>query len=621
MLSSRVLVIVLVAEVFGRPDVSHLLTQNKQPVTSYDVPVSSVNNKYVSSSHTFRKEQEVPLVSYLPPFVNQQNAIQGSGPSVVSNVAHGTGAHQVHYVSQTGQQVPIAILGGSSSSGQQQFVSNLGQSQGNVQYVTQSGGGHGQGNVQYVSQVGQGGVNFVSQGGHSGGSLGFSYRPQLVKNHERVYYFSAPEELEHLARLRINIVPTHTKNSNVIFVKAPSTGKIIPEVVVPPHQIVEDKTKVVVLVKENEEYVPISVPAPVPISQGKAEVLVVKYHDKNDASRVVASGGNAIGTTLVQHHDKPSFINTIGNVQYGNTGTLVSRFNSGDSKIDTSSISTGVSNTNSDVNLQEVSKSLTGVVNKVGSGLHSVEIVNTTPKIQTYPTETSYVSSGLGGNVESGKTEYQIIESIPSLENIKIAQNLQGGAIKGETQYEIKSVNDGQLINNGNNYEIKSLISENSPSYNFQNVGTQLVGNAGQQLFDTRFNADNFGSSGLSGYTVKTTEILQDGPQAHSLSSDNLDSVKKLLGGGIEIVSVSKGVLEGSGVGSEAQNAVLKSLGISEGSYGGIGQGVSGFEIKQGRSGDESFLQSSSSQGILGNTQQIKIGNDVADIISGSSLN
>ncbi|XP_031346909.1 uncharacterized protein LOC116173534 [Photinus pyralis] len=538
---SGALVILLIAGVFSRPDVSHL-KGIKQYASSYDVPVGSVDNEYVKTTHVFH--QDVPTVRYLRPFVYGQGAgnqnvyyVSKAGEQhlvpitvtggQVSSSSHGleNQGNNAYYTLQSGEQylIPITLSGGSSSS------SHGLQNQGNVQYVYQ---GLGQGNAQHTSQGinlasrgdyggvnfvthgGHGGVNFVSQGGQSHSHAGSGNAARVVENKERVYFFSAPEDaVEHHTRLRINIVPTHTKNSNVIFVKAPSVGKIIPEVVVPSHQVVEDKTKVVVLVKENDHFVPLKINAPIPISQGKAEVVVVKYHDKNDKARVV-SGGHIGGSTLIGQ-DKTSFI-------HGNVGSLTSRFDS--------------------------------------SG------------------------SNAALNVE---TQYQV---------------LQGAT--GD-----QSSNQG---NSGHSYQIKTVeVTGQAPSVS---SGAQFISGGDQQA---AFGVTYSGGSSGTGYTLESSDYTQGGS---SLDFGSLDNVKKLLGDGVEIVSVNKGTLHASGVGGNAKNTIFKSLGISDDvlqqGVGAVSHSVSGGQLSDEQVSGQSSYQSSST----GGSHQIQIGQDVADVISGSSL-
>ncbi|KAK5642913.1 hypothetical protein RI129_009080 [Pyrocoelia pectoralis] len=607
---SSFLVLVLLAGALARPDVSHLKEiQNKQIVSSYDAPVNSVNSQYVRTSHTFGRGQEVPSLTYLPPYLqrlgdgNQQVYYVSQSGGQQENGQGSGNQQQVYYVSQSGQQqIPITVTGGTSSSA----------SQGNVQYVSQ---GQGQGNV-HVSQGAHGGLNLVSQGSQSQSQGGSGHvllnNEHLVKSQERVYFFSAPDDIiEHRSRLRINIVPTHTKNTNVIFVKAPSTGKIIPEVVVPSHQIIEDKTKVVVLVKENDHYVPLTVHTPPPVNRGKAEVVVVKYHDKNDAARVVA-GGPAVGATLTSQ-DKSTFI-------HGNGGTIVSRFSSSDANANTAS-----------VNVKGVSK--TASVDTTESVL---AVVSESPKIQTYSSDSSENTSNLGGQgaVNDGDLKILTLQSdVGSVEGAKIDVNVaqnQEGVVKSnvETKYEFKSVNSDQSSNvNANQgssdqtYQIKTVdISEKSPVYNLQDASSLFVSNADQQ--GIRFSGDNSGYS--QGYTVKTSEINQNLQGGQYVDYGNLDNLKKLLGDGIEIVSVSKGTLQASGYGGNAQDTILRSLGVSSDllkhGVSAVSERVNGADLGNSQGQQQFYYQTSGSTGGSDGTRQIQIGNDVADVISGSSL-
>ncbi|KAB0795874.1 hypothetical protein PPYR_09935 [Photinus pyralis] len=572
---SGALVILLIAGVFSRPDVSHL-KGIKQYASSYDVPVGSVDNEYVKTTHVFH--QDVPTVRYLRPFVYGQGAgnqnvyyVSKAGEQhlvpitvtggQVSSSSHGleNQGNNAYYTLQSGEQylIPITLSGGSSSS------SHGLQNQGNVQYVYQ---GLGQGNAQHTSQGinlasrgdyggvnfvthgGHGGVNFVSQGGQSHSHAGSGNAARVVENKERVYFFSAPEDaVEHHTRLRINIVPTHTKNSNVIFVKAPSVGKIIPEVVVPSHQVVEDKTKVVVLVKENDHFVPLKINAPIPISQGKAEVVVVKYHDKNDKARVV-SGGHIGGSTLIGQ-DKTSFI-------HGNVGSLTSRFDSSGSNAASVNVAGGASGSSSGGSAQ--------TLHAVGGGAEGQGVVNS--------------------NVE---TQYQV---------------LQGAT--GD-----QSSNQG---NSGHSYQIKTVeVTGQAPSVS---SGAQFISGGDQQA---AFGVTYSGGSSGTGYTLESSDYTQGGS---SLDFGSLDNVKKLLGDGVEIVSVNKGTLHASGVGGNAKNTIFKSLGISDDvlqqGVGAVSHSVSGGQLSDEQVSGQSSYQSSST----GGSHQIQIGQDVADVISGSSL-
>ncbi|KAF5278073.1 hypothetical protein FQR65_LT03589 [Abscondita terminalis] len=675
----KVLVFVWVTVVVARPDVSHLKNvAQKATITSYDVPVSSVDNKYTTLHF---QQQNVPAVGGVPSHVYGHYQTSGNVlPTLVANTGSGQYGLVNRFDGSSGGQGYYYESGGSSDSNNQgiNLLAQLGQGVGQqgAHFVTQQGQGVGQQGAQFVVQQGQGGgqqfvsqqsqglgqgvvttqfvsqpvqhevvhtqfvnqpvqhevintqfvsqpvqhevvntqfvsqpfqhevvnTQFVSQpiggSGHinvvhgGGGSGGIGHQQHYVKNEESVYYFTAPNEVKHKTHLRINVVPHHTKKTNVIYVNAPSTPEVIPEVVVPPNQVIEDKTKVVVLVKEHDQFIPVSVPAPLPVNQGKAEVFVVKYHDKQDAERILSGDGKVLSSSLLQQN-KPNFVDSLS----ANVGSTVGPH-----------LQT----------VQQVSQS-----SNVGTGGKVVNIKEST----SFGTGYGNVYGVQSGGSNSYGTQQVVVSTTPAIDT-----------------FNLGSLNSGALTLNAGNkqvntYEIKTV--ENVPA-----VATLGVENVGSVLSNQAVDRGSTNSAGLNirfgekvdgsnqaGYTIQTAEFVQNVPNSEFLGYDNIEQIKKLLGQsgqGIELVSISKGTLEGSAAGFQNQGAFFKSLGLDSESFNlassAIPQDANTFfrnlEVSQGVNSIADLpLQSRSGESNFDGTKQIQIGNDVADVISGSALN
>ncbi|KAK4877527.1 hypothetical protein RN001_010033 [Aquatica leii] len=597
---NRLLVFVLVTVVFARPDVSHLKTvESKSGVTSYDVPISSVDKKYVTTTHNRFIQQDLPTVTYVPQVTYSQH-YETSGnvvPTLVSNSATG------HY----------GLLGqhGASSEG--------------VHVVTQQGHGGGEKVVitQFGSQPTHGSGQIVGTHHVTHGQIaGIDQHQQHVQNEERVYFFSAPEELHHKTRVRINVVPTHTRKSNVIFVNAPSIPEIIPEVIVPPQQFVEDKTKVVVLVKEHDQFVPISVPAPVPVNKGKTEVFVVKYNDKNDAERILSGTGKFYESSLIQQ-DKPGFLSTlnanvikhqaISNVapsilQSHSDGVSFGTLQHG-SHIGKTSIG---SNVESSGNVYGLSDGGLGSSNSYGTQF--VKVVDTTPKVESYVVKNVESGSGGGsGNIKAVNYEFNTANVVSSTPTVDL--------------YEIKNPGGKQL----STYEVKTVETVKSTptvvSYGIQNLGGNVQGNTESKTYEyrtvgdsnpsglnVRYSGDVDGSN-QSGYTIQSTEFVHNSPSSEFVSHDNIEGIKRALGksGGFDIVSISKGTLDGSaslGVNTESLNFGSNVVAQDDNSF------VRSVEISESATPSSALLQSK----VFGSTQQSQIQKDAAKVVSSSTL-
>ncbi|KAF5273911.1 hypothetical protein FQA39_LY01026 [Lamprigera yunnana] len=148
------------------------------------------------------------------------------------------------------------------------------------------------------------------------GSGGGSYEDQ-----KHVYFYAAPND-DHHVRFRVVVEPKSHKNSKIIFVKAPSFGGIIPEIIAPPSTS-EDKTLVYVLTKNPLQSQSVTVPVGLGVKQHKPEVFFIKYNNKNDAAADVSSGvqGQQVGVNVPSLPDENTFVNTLGNGQsYGGSG-------------------------------------------------------------------------------------------------------------------------------------------------------------------------------------------------------------------------------------------------------------------------------------------------------------
>ncbi|XP_031346946.1 uncharacterized protein LOC116173561 [Photinus pyralis] len=152
--------------------------------------------------------------------------------------------------------------------------------------------------------------SYETSGSHiSNQQFGGGYH-QHVQDQKHVYFFASPDTREH-SRLRIQIVPNSQRNTKIIFVKAPSYGALVPEVVAPP-SISEDKTVVYVLVKKHQHDGQITIPAGVGIRPSKPEVYFIKYKSQHDAAEAVKEGtsGQPVGTNVPEVANEEKFVNT-----------------------------------------------------------------------------------------------------------------------------------------------------------------------------------------------------------------------------------------------------------------------------------------------------------------------
>ncbi|KAF2898097.1 hypothetical protein ILUMI_08077 [Ignelater luminosus] len=145
----------------------------------------------------------------------------------------------------------------------------------------------------------------------------------LHQDQRHVYFYAAPDD-EPAARFRINIAPSSHRNTKIIFVKAPSYGGVIPEVIAPPSHA-EDKTLVYVLVKKPQQGGAITIPSSLGVKQAKPEVFFIKYRNQAEAEHAVASGlnGQAVGSGLSDLGTGESFVRTLETRGVGIDGGVI----------------------------------------------------------------------------------------------------------------------------------------------------------------------------------------------------------------------------------------------------------------------------------------------------------
>ncbi|KAB0794411.1 hypothetical protein PPYR_11250 [Photinus pyralis] len=143
------------------------------------------------------------------------------------------------------------------------------------------------------------------------GVYGYGGGYQASQGEKHVYFFASGEQPEY-SRFRIYVEPSSRKNTKIIFVKAPSHGGVIPEVIAPP-SLAEDKTLVYVLVKKPEDG-SVTIPAGVGVKQTKPEVFFIKYNNKHDAKAQVNLGveGQRVGVKVPDLANENVFISTLG---------------------------------------------------------------------------------------------------------------------------------------------------------------------------------------------------------------------------------------------------------------------------------------------------------------------
>ncbi|KAK4877522.1 hypothetical protein RN001_010028 [Aquatica leii] len=159
-----------------------------------------------------------------------------------------------------------------------------------------------------------GGSNLLGGGGHLGlgGNLNGNFGGySQVQDQKHVYFYAAPDEEQH-SRLRINIAPSSQRNTKIIFVKAPSYGGVVPEVIAPP-SLSEDKTLVYVLVKKPEQGGQITIPAGAGVKQAKPEVYFIKYKTQQDAQQQIHGGlqGQPVGSNIPDLGNEASFVRSL----------------------------------------------------------------------------------------------------------------------------------------------------------------------------------------------------------------------------------------------------------------------------------------------------------------------
>lgn len=152
--------------------------------------------------------------------------------------------------------------------------------------------------------------------GHTGGFVnGYTndfVNGNLHHDQRHFYFYSAPDD-EPAARLRVYVEPTAQRNTKVIFIKAPSYGGVIPEVIAPPSEAV-DRTKVYVLVKKPHHDGAVTIPASLGVKQAQPEVFFVKYNNHHEAEAAVNQGlhGAHIGAPLHNLGNEQTFVRSLG---------------------------------------------------------------------------------------------------------------------------------------------------------------------------------------------------------------------------------------------------------------------------------------------------------------------
>ncbi|KAK4877519.1 hypothetical protein RN001_010025 [Aquatica leii] len=160
-------------------------------------------------------------------------------------------------------------------------------------------------------QGGAGGSFHGGAGGSFHGGLDGGHGAGVVHDQKHVYFFAAPEEYSS-SRLRINVVPNSQRNTKIIFVKAPSYGSVVPEVIA-PQSLSEDKTLVYVLVKRPEHGGQITIPSGVGVKASKPEVFFIKYKTQQDAQQQIHGGlqGQHVGSHVPDIGNADNFVSTL----------------------------------------------------------------------------------------------------------------------------------------------------------------------------------------------------------------------------------------------------------------------------------------------------------------------
>ncbi|KAF5273851.1 hypothetical protein FQA39_LY00966 [Lamprigera yunnana] len=132
--------------------------------------------------------------------------------------------------------------------------------------------------------------------------------PQI---HKHVYFYADPYE-EKYTKLRIVVAPKAKKNTKIIFIKAPSYGGVVPEIISTP-SLSEDKTFVYVLVKKPQTDQSVTIPVDLGVKHHKPGVFFIKYKNKHDAENQINAGvqEGKVGVNVPNLSNQNEFINTL----------------------------------------------------------------------------------------------------------------------------------------------------------------------------------------------------------------------------------------------------------------------------------------------------------------------
>ncbi|KAF5273849.1 hypothetical protein FQA39_LY00964 [Lamprigera yunnana] len=159
------------------------------------------------------------------------------------------------------------------------------------------------------------------QSGYPGNLGGIGLGGGQSQDQKHVYFYAAPND-EQVTRLRVIVEPKSQRNSKIIFIKSPSHGGIIPEIVAPPSSS-EDRTLVYVLVKRPQDGQSVTVPAGLGVKQHKPQVFFIKYNNKQEAQHQINGGiqGQQIGINIPDVQSEHAFVNALGN-GHGGSGAV-----------------------------------------------------------------------------------------------------------------------------------------------------------------------------------------------------------------------------------------------------------------------------------------------------------
>lgn len=263
-----------------------------QPSTNY-LPAKTSENL----AHSIHTSQ--PTGSYIPPTSGSNNGYNYNGPARQPSTNYLPAGNSA--VQPTGSYIPPSS-GSNGYNHNAHVVPSINYLPANAQrsFHSQPSGGY----IPPSNSHHQPSGSYLPSEQHSS---------NLVQNQDQkhVYYFAAPDE-EEQARFRINIAPSTQKNTRIIFVKTPSYGNIIPEVISPPSQA-EDKTLVYVLVKKSQQDNSITIPASTGVKQAKPEVYFIKYKNQHEAERVVSESldGRSAGSSLPDLGNEQEFLRSL----------------------------------------------------------------------------------------------------------------------------------------------------------------------------------------------------------------------------------------------------------------------------------------------------------------------